>query len=141
MVCEIIRRRRHFSPHTRGDDTRRDHTKAHEKLNVIAHMYSTSAESGTLPPIYSWLPLLKGCLHPPTCIAYVYRMHVRNTRCNYVYTCVHVLRTGIAHMYAIPVRNSCLQYVHTCVHVSAYMYAMRYMYALRVRTCKHRIKR
>ena len=40
------------------------------------------------------------CLHARTCIAYMYHIHVCDTCCNYVYTCVPVHNTGIAYMYA-----------------------------------------
>ena len=36
--------------------------------------------------------LIKRCLHARTCIAYMYAIPVRSTCCNYVYTCVPVLR-------------------------------------------------
>jgi len=56
-------------------------------------------------------------------------VHVRDTCCNYVCTCVHLLSTGIAYIkvlhnvsVAIMQRNTCLQCVYTCVHVCANMY-------------------
>jgi len=89
-----------------------------------------------VPIFWPWNPLwrdisvqnLKWCLHACTCIAYVYDIHICDTCCNYVYTCIPILHTGIAYLY-LYASQLCL-HVRTCMHIHVCNTGTQYMLQL-----------